>query len=58
VVVEKSIQHVHQWSEKIVIFEDVPAEVCQRCGEVYFSPEVLERMDAVTIEGAREEVRL
>jgi len=46
-VVEKKIQHVHQWGEKIVIFEDVPAEVCQQCGEIYFSPEVLEKMDEV-----------
>ena len=57
-IIEKKIQHVHQWGEKIVLFEDVPAEVCQQCGEVYFSPEVLERMDAVTIEATREEVRL
>ena len=35
--------------EKIIVFEDVPAEVCQQCGEVYFSPEVLEKMDAVTM---------
>ena len=48
-VVEKRIQHVHQWVNKIVLFEDVPAEVCQQCGEIYFSPEVLEKMDAVTM---------
>ena len=36
-VVKKKIQHVHQWGEKIVLFEDVPAEVCQQCGEIYFS---------------------
>ena len=48
-VVQKRIQHVHQWGEKIIIFEDVPAEVCQQCGETYFSPEVLEKMDEVTL---------
>lgn len=48
-VVEQRIQHVHQWGEKIIVFEDAPAEVCQQCGEVYFSPEVLEKMDEVTM---------
>jgi YgiT-type zinc finger domain-containing protein len=48
-VIEKRIQHVHQWGEKIIVFEDVPAEVCQQCGEIYFLPEVLEMMDAVTM---------
>jgi YgiT-type zinc finger domain-containing protein len=48
-VVERRIQHVHQWGEKIIIFEDVPAEVCQQCGETYFSPEVLDKMDEVTM---------
>ena len=44
-VVEKKIRHVHHWGNELIIFDDVPAEVCQQCGEVYFSPEVLERMD-------------
>jgi hypothetical protein len=32
-----------------LIFEDVPAEVCQQCGEVYFGPEALKMMDQVTL---------
>ncbi len=46
-VVKKKISHVHHWGEKIVLFEDVPAEVCQQCGEIYFAPEVLRAMDEV-----------
>ncbi len=49
-VINKRIRHVHHWGDEIVIFENVPAEVCTQCGEVYFSPEVLEMMDKVTLE--------
>ena len=42
------VRHVHTWKGEMYIFEDVPAEVCQQCGEVFFSPEVLEKMDQVT----------
>ncbi len=31
------------------IFNRVPAEVCQQCGEVYLAPAVLEKMDRVTL---------
>ena len=43
-VVKKTIKHVHSWGEKVLLFEDVPAEVCRQCGEVYFSPDILEIM--------------
>ncbi len=49
-VINKRIRHVHHWNEEIVIFENVPVEVCTQCGEVYFSPEVLEMMDKATLE--------
>ncbi len=28
-----------------MVIEDVPAEVCQQCGEKYFSPEVYKTME-------------
>ena len=43
----KTIRHTHQWGEKVFIFKNVPAEVCRQCGEIYFGPEALERMDEV-----------
>ena len=43
----KKITHVHTWGDKIFLFKDVPAEVCKQCGETYFRPDVLERMDEV-----------
>lgn len=38
---------MHQWGEHVYIFEDVPAEVCSQCGEVYFAPDVLDVMDEI-----------
>ncbi|MDH7486233.1 MAG: type II toxin-antitoxin system MqsA family antitoxin [Anaerolineae bacterium] len=55
---EKKIHHVHHWGERIVVFEDVPAEVCQQCGEVYFRPEVLEKMDEAVLEELKPKARL
>jgi len=34
---------------KMLIFEDVPADVCQQCGETYFRPNVFEIMDTIVI---------
>lgn len=34
-----------QWYErKLVLVENVPAEVCSNCGEQYFSPEVADKV--------------
>jgi len=41
------VRHVHQWGEKVFIFKNVSAEVCTQCGETYFGPEALEKMDRV-----------
>lgn len=49
-VIKKKIRHVHHWNKEIVIFENVPAEVCTQCGEMYFSPDVLEMMDNAMLE--------
>jgi YgiT-type zinc finger domain-containing protein len=43
----KAIRHVHQWGERVFIFKNVPAEVCTQCGETYFGPEALEKIDQV-----------
>lgn len=46
-LIQKRINHLHSWGDKIILFEDVEAEVCTQCGEVYFAPEVLKKMDKV-----------
>jgi len=47
-VEKKRIRHIHEWGEQIIIFENLPAEVCTQCGEKYLSPETIEYIDRVT----------
>lgn len=49
-VEKKAIRHVHQWGERVFIFNNVQAEVCTQCGETYFGPEALEKMDKVVVD--------
>ena len=49
---KKIITHIYTWGEKILLFEEVPAEVCQQCGETYFHPDVLEIMDKIATSGS------
>jgi YgiT-type zinc finger domain-containing protein len=53
-IVKKKIRHIHEWGDRVIIFKDVPAEVCSQCGEVYFEPDMIEAMDNVTM--GRQEV--
>jgi YgiT-type zinc finger domain-containing protein len=41
------VTHVHRWKGQVIILEDVPADVCQQCGEVYLAPNVLQAMDRI-----------
>lgn len=36
-----------------IVFKDVPAEICEVCGEDYTSPEVTERLAAAAEEAVR-----
>ena len=44
-VENRKISHVHKWGDEYYLFENVQAEVCRQCGEVFFSPETLKLMD-------------
>lgn len=46
-MVSKPIRHVQTWKDRVVVFENVPAEVCSRCGEVLFSGPVVDRLNRV-----------
>ena len=35
------------WGEKLIIFEEVPAEVCQQCGEKFLDATVYKEMEKV-----------
>ncbi len=44
-MVPKQIRHVQTWQERVVGFENVPAEVCDRCGEVLFAGPIMDRLN-------------
>ena len=46
-IVKKKVKHVHTWGNKMILFKQIPAEVCKQCGETYFAPDVIEIMDKV-----------
>ena len=44
-IVEKRVRVDFRWGDELVVIEDVPAEICQQCGEKHFSPEVYKAME-------------
>jgi len=43
--------------ENLIILRDVPADVCQQCGEAYLSARVSEKLDAFLDEPPRQPLR-
>jgi len=41
---EKRVTHPQEYDGRVIILENVPAEVCQQCGEVLLRPEILEHI--------------
>ena len=46
-MVEKPIRHVQTWQDRVVVFENVPAEVCDYCGEVLLAGPTVDRLNQV-----------
>ena len=44
---EKTVTHPQEYKGRIIILENVPAEVCRQCGEVLLRPDVLEKVQGV-----------
>lgn len=44
--------YTQRYKDQIVIVENVPAWVCEQCGETYFDPEVVERIQGLIWSGA------
>ena len=44
-VSEKKVKVDFRWGDDLLVIEDVPAEVCQQCGEKYFSSETYKVME-------------
>jgi YgiT-type zinc finger domain-containing protein len=41
---EQLVTHTIQFGDKLVVVEHVPARVCVQCGERFYSPETVERL--------------
>jgi YgiT-type zinc finger domain-containing protein len=39
--IQKRVEYVYRHQGRYMVFRDVPAEVCRRCGMRYFSAQVL-----------------
>ena len=46
-VVEKKIDYDYRRNNRLMVVSNVPAGVCRQCGEKYFRPEVLKKMDEI-----------
>lgn len=47
IVVKEQAKVDYWWGDELVIIENVPARVCQQCGEKYFSAEVSKKMEEI-----------
>lgn len=43
----KNITYTQWYQGELVLVENVPADVCSNCGEEYFSPEVVDKIQKV-----------
>ena len=46
-VVEKKIDYDYRRSNQLMVVSNVPAGVCSQCGEKYFKPDILKKMDEI-----------
>ena len=43
----KRVEHLHHWKGKMYLFQNVKAEVCNQCGEIFLFPESIQYMDQI-----------
>ena len=46
-MVEKKIEYDYRREKHLMVVNNVSAGVCRQCGEKYFKPDVLKRMDSI-----------
>lgn len=46
-VEERQIEYDYRRKGHLLVMENVPTGVCRQCGEKYFAPEVLKKMDTI-----------
>lgn len=42
---DRLVELLQPWGDKWYLFRDVPAHVCEQCGEQYFDADVMRRID-------------
>ena len=57
-VVQRKISVDFRWGEKLKVIEDVPAAVCQQCGEKYLHSAVYKSLEGLAISRAKPASRL
>lgn len=51
---EKRVTVDFRWGEKLTIIENVPAKVCNECGERYYAAAIVRHMEQLSKEGRKE----
>ena len=46
-MVARRIRHVQTWHDRVVVFENVPAEACGHCGEILFLGSVVDKLNSL-----------
>lgn len=54
VLEEKQVTVDFRWGKQLTIIENVPAKVCNECGERYYSALVVRQMEQIAKEGRKE----
>ncbi len=54
VLEDKKVTVDFRWGDKLTVIEEVPAKVCNECGERYYSAEVSRKMEMIAREGKAE----
>jgi YgiT-type zinc finger domain-containing protein len=52
-VIPQKVKVDFRWGEKLKVIEDVPAGVCQQCGEKYFQSAVYKEMEKLAASRAK-----
>ncbi|MGC9443701.1 MAG: type II toxin-antitoxin system MqsA family antitoxin [Candidatus Methanospirareceae archaeon] len=55
---EKEVEVIKKADGKVVVIKEVPALVCQQCGERYFSIDTVEHVNQILKEVSEQKVKL
>ena len=56
VLENKKVTVDFRWGSKLIVIEEVPAKVCNECGEKYYSAQVSREMEKIAEEGKKEKM--